>query len=633
MWDIIFKCRKQYQYPIVVDLEGDSLFPSKFHCMGWYDFKTGVQSTTDPEVMKEVLSKADLVIGHNFWLWDQFHVKRLLGDYTYDIIDTLALSNYLHNRRVEHSLESYEAEAGVKKVQVEDWQGSSIELYLQRVEEDVKLNTNILYLFLKLAKELYGENIEAIMSAIRLVTFQYECYHWYRYNPFTIDLERVEKYITELEGLRDFTRSELMKKMPNIMETKFPPAKLRKKDGTLSEQGKKWFLLLEENGAALDSESVEVIKEGPNPDSSEQLKSWLFSLGWEPKTFKDGANGPVPQLKDKDGNLCYSVTGLGDSSIPLLEDYAVINHRLAHYLYKFREIEAYADIKGLTNTLRIKHRNLVNLPKISKKFGEYVRGCLTCKEDEIIIGSDLSSLENYTRTNLICNIDPSSITDLLDPEFDTHLDMAVYAGMCSEEDVAWFKNENKEIEAADKEGRTYEISDIKRYKLIKEIRGQAKQTNYSALYSVGAKKLAKDLGISLKKAQTLLDGYWKKNFAVKKFSAACKIKEVNREKWVQAPYNGVWLPLRNMKDIFSTLNQSFGSYVFTLWKREIMNDLGHGYLAAEFHDEIAVICKKDEEEKVRKAIPEALERVNEFLKLKVPIRCEVHVGKYYSEVH
>lgn len=619
MWDLF----KKYKYPIVVDLEGDSLFPSKFHCMAWYDFKGEVQSTTEYDKMREVLSQADLVIGHNFWNWDQHHIKRLLGDYTYDIIDTLALSNYLHNRRMEHSLESYEAEAGVKKVQVENWEEGSIELYLHRVTEDVKLNTNILWLFIKQAKELYDDDLEMILTVFRYVSFLYECYHYYKYNPFNIDLERVEKYITELEGIRGSTREELVSKMPPVMKEVTKPAKCYKKDGTLSEAGKKWLMLLEENEMPLDSEVVSIVKEGPNPDSGDQLKEWLFSLGWVPETFKDGANGPVPQLKDKEGNLCVSVTKLTDSSIPLLEDYGVINHRLKHYLYKFREIEAYADIQGLTNTLRIKHRNLVNLPKISKKYGEYVRGCLTCSEDEIIIGSDLSSLENYTRTNLICNIDPSGITDLLDPDFDTHLDIAVYAGLCSKEDVDWYKEQSK-LDTP---------TDTTRYKALKEIRSQAKTVSYSALYGVGAAKLAKELKVSQKKATVLLDGYWKKHFAVKKFSAACKVKEVNREKWVLAPYNGFWLPLRSMKDIFSTLNQGFGAYVFTLWKREIIKDLGHGYLTAEFHDEIAIVCKKHEEEGVRKAIPAALDRVNEFLNLKVPIRCEVHVGKYYSEVH
>ena len=625
MFDII---KKAYKYPVVVDLEGDSLHPTKFHCMGWCDFKNGVQTTTDYNKMREVLSSADLVIGHNFWLWDQFHVKRLLGDYTYNIIDTIAISNYLRNRRVAHSLESYEAEAGVKKVQVENWEEGSIELYLHRVTEDVKINTNILFIFLKHLGILYDED-EMILSSIRYVSYIYENYHYYRYNPFDIDKERVEKNISHLESIRDATRSMLISKMPNVMEEKTKPNKVYKKDGTLSEQGKKWFMLLEEYNQPLDSESVMVVKEGPNPDSTEQRKAWLFSLGWKPKTFKDGANGPVPQEKDKDGNLCESVLKLDDPAIPLLEDYGVINHRLAHYLYKFREIEAYADIQGLTNTLRVKHRNLVNLPKISKKYGEYVRGCLTCGDDEVIIGSDLSSLENYTRTNLICDIDPSSITDLLDPDFDTHLDMATYAGLCSKEDVEWYKRENKLVD----QDKNYVISDIPRYKALKEIRGQAKTTNYAALYGIGATKLSKDLGVSLKKAVALLEGFWLKNFAVKRFSDSCRIKEVYGEKWVQAPYNGFWLSLRSQKDIFSTLNQGFGAYVFTLWKREIIRDLGNGFLTAEFHDEIAIKCKKTDVERVKKAIPEALDRVNKYLNLKVPIRCEVHEGKYYSDVH
>jgi hypothetical protein len=49
----------------------------------------------------------------------------------------------------------------------------------------------------------------------------------------------------------------------------------------------------------------------PNPNSSPQVKDWLFSLGWVPCTFKyekedDGTERTIPQVR-KDGELTDSV--------------------------------------------------------------------------------------------------------------------------------------------------------------------------------------------------------------------------------------------------------------------------------------------------------------------------------------
>jgi len=67
----------------------------------------------------------------------------------------------------------------------------------------------------------------------------------------------------------------------------------RSKDGTASAHGQRWFDLLQENGLPLHfDDEVEVIKkwEDPNPNSTDQVKDWLYSLGWQPCTFKYNKN-------------------------------------------------------------------------------------------------------------------------------------------------------------------------------------------------------------------------------------------------------------------------------------------------------------------------------------------------------
>ena len=61
------------------------------------------------------------------------------------------------------------------------------------------------------------------------------------------------------------------------------------------------------------------------------------------------------------------------------------------------------NIGGLTNTLRIRHRTLVNLIKPSAPYGEYVRSLIKPPEGMVMIGSDISALESATRNNFVYN--------------------------------------------------------------------------------------------------------------------------------------------------------------------------------------------------------------------------------------
>ena len=68
--------------------------------------------------------------------------------------------------------------------------------------------------------------------------------------------------------------------------------------------GEKWKALIDEHKKPFDYDGeIKAIKgyEEPNPNSSEQIKSWLYSLGWIPETFKyvkddDGSERKIPQI-------------------------------------------------------------------------------------------------------------------------------------------------------------------------------------------------------------------------------------------------------------------------------------------------------------------------------------------------
>src|SRR5690606_9047710 len=116
------------------------------------------------------------------------------------------------------------------------------------------------------------------------------------------------------------------------------PKIMYKKDGNLSENGKKWIGILNENNLPLDYEGevkVPTKSEIGNPGSTSQMKGWLFSLGWTPCTFdykknkETGEQRQIPQVYDDKG-VVPSVQLLYEK-VPILQELeglTIIKHRL-----------------------------------------------------------------------------------------------------------------------------------------------------------------------------------------------------------------------------------------------------------------------------------------------------------------
>lgn len=167
---------------------------------------------------------------------------------------------------------------------------------------------------------------------------------------------------------------------------------------------------------------------------------------------------------------------------------------------------------------------------------------------------------------------------------------------------------------------------------IKGIRQKAKTVNYSALYGVGAKKLARSTGISVRDAQNLLEAFWKINWAVKAVAGQQYIKHLpNGEMWVKNSVSGFYHSLRYEKDVWSTVNQSTGVYCFDKW---IALCRSRGIrVCMQFHDEQAFYFPDGEDERYYGILKGSIATLNKHLKLNVPLDVDVKFGKNYAEVH
>ena len=462
---------------------------------------------------------------------------------------------------------------------------------------------------------------------LKYLQFKGECAAYQEANPVRLDYDRVIRNIQELEVMQEEKVEQLKTTMPKNPVKKWVnrPKITHKKDGTLSVHGERWFKTLRENKMPpTHKEKFQVVTgyEVANPGSPEQVKVWLFGLGWKPCTFDykkgdDGNERKIPQVR-KEGELAPSVERLIDKNpgVEVLNGLTVIQHRLSVFkgfrdcaIERKGKYYLKAEIAGLTNTLRFKHKKpLVNLPGVDKPWGEEIRGCLIAEEGETFMGCDMSSLEDTTKRHYMYPLDPDYVEEMSKEGFDPHLDLAKFAGVVTEEDIE--KHNSGEIS-------------------LKAIRQKFKQSNYACIYGIGAPKLSRATGMNVKEAGQLITAYWERNWAVKKVSSQQYTKEVGGFTWVKNPVSGFYYELRYDRDTWSTINQGTGVYIFDSWLARCAK---RGYMGQmSFHDETGASVKDTSQ--TREVMFQALESLNKDLKLHVCFGIEAKTGKNYAETH
>lgn len=623
----------------VIDIETDGLYNqvTKIHCLSYHNLDTAEHGTlTDYQEIKDFLNQEDFTfIGHNIIRYDIPVLEKILGiTYNNNIIDTLSISWYLFPDRHKHGLESYGEDFNIPKPIINDWHNLNIEDYKNRCETDVKINT-ALWLFQKdYLEQLYPDGYKRLVGYLN---FKFKCLLEQEMVGITLNTQLCSNTKEELERLIEEKVKILVKAMPKkigkVIRKK--PTVLYKKDGSLSAHGTSWFKLLEELNLPLGTEEI---YEEPNPGSSNQLKKWLTSLGWRPTTFKvSKATGEkVAQVSlPNGGGICPSVKELYpiEPSLEELEGLFMLQHRLgiikSFENNKDENDKIYATAHGYSNTLRLCHSvPIVNLPSVFKPYGKEIRGCLkTPSNAHIMFGADISALEDSSKQHYMYFFDPEYVKQMRVPGFDPHIDIAILSELMSKKQADTFKMLDK------KEDKTPE--EKKEYAILKDIRSDAKTINFSAIYGAGPPKIAETLKKPLAFAEKLHKTYWERNKAVKQVANSTTIKEVNRKKWQYNPISGFWYYLKAEKDRFSVLNQGSGSYIFDTWLRKIkekLEPLGI-HIILQYHDECGGICLKFQKPQVESIIAQAMDELNEELKLNVPIGFSIDWGNNYGDVH
>ena len=609
----------------VFDIETDGFNPTKIHVVSWKDDDGYLHSTRNYELMREFFLNADTLIGHNIVRYDIPVVEKIL-DIKVDarIIDTLPLAWYINHHLQKHGLAQYGEMYGVPKPEINDWKNLSPEEYQYRCEEDVKINVRLWRdLSIKLDK-LYPDSGNRD-RLIDYMTFKMECAREQESLQWKLDVDKAGDYLATWESLKAEKTELLADAMPRKIVTavRNKPKVMHKKDGSLSSNGEKWVALCKEQKQPQSTQSltVKVGEERANPNSTDQVKDWLFSLGWQPRTYKflrDKVTGDTRKLEQvrKDAELCRSVKSLADKepAINLLDGLSVLSHRIGVIKAMVNaQVDGYvqANIAGLTNTLRFKHaKPLVNLPAVDKPYGKEIRGCLTCPDGYTLCGADMTSLEDTTKRHYMKPLDPDYVEEMSKEGFDPHLDLAKHAGIITQEDIDKHNSGERSLSAL-----------RKNYKVV----------NYSATYGVGSSTLSRNTGMSKEEATVLLEAFWSRNWSVDKVANTARTRDLFGSMWLLNPVSNFWYSLRSDKDKFSTLNQGTGVFCFDSWvslcRRYGIKTIG------QFHDEIIALVPEGNEEQTKTTMEQAIENLNQKLELNVPLGVDAQFGKTYADIH
>jgi hypothetical protein len=144
----------------VFDIETDGFLDvvSKVHVVSYQTpAMESPKSIVGYEGIREFFNEGRVFIGHYITGFDFRALEKVLGIPRPKVFyDTLPLAQTLLLGRGSYGLESFGEDYGIPKPKVTDWSEQPIEVYINRCEEDVKINMCLWLDLRRKLGELYG---------------------------------------------------------------------------------------------------------------------------------------------------------------------------------------------------------------------------------------------------------------------------------------------------------------------------------------------------------------------------------------------------------------------------------------------------------------------------------------------
>lgn len=619
---------------VICDIEANGLLDTvtKIHCAVLYNTETDKYLEFTPsniDTLPETLKLCPSLSFHNGVGYDLPLLEKVAGFvYMKPVFDTLLASRILFpdlDGKAPHSVDSWGQRFEIEKPKHEDWLDYSPEM-LHRCKEDVKIQT-------KLYQHIQGYISDLAIrdsritndSFYKVLQFEQEVYKIMEQqanNGWAFDLPLAYKLIDQLNQEIQDVETALMPQMPiKVIRVANKETKAFNKDGSLSIVALRWWdtysnKLPPHLVPEIEGDFSKVRFEPFNLSSSSQVKEYLLSKGWVPAEYNLKRDEHGKPLKDRHGNPTKTspkspntaeqwddvAEQIQDENIKLLALYNKANHR-KHQIEGFirnlrpdHRIEAQANTCG-TNTARMQHRIIVNVPKADEKiyYGKEMRSLFKAEDGKVLVGVDACALEARIEAHYIYPFDQAGAYELI--EGDIHSINAKAFGVS---------------------------------------RQMAKGGKYALTYGCSKTKLATTLGKPQSAASELYDAFWEANPGLK------RLKELVEEAYDKRGYllaiDGRPLTIRYKHALINTLFQSAGSIVMkralVILNTELHENIRTPWkFVGNFHDEIQIECLMEDAHMIGDIACDSIRKAGEFYKLNVGMDGEFKVGHTWADTH
>lgn len=433
---------------LVMDLEANGLLneATQIHCAVFKCTETNkVWRLRTKESILKMLDKCTYLIMHNGIGYDLPLIEELWGyEFKGKVLDTVLMSREIFKniqipQRMKddyaeakkkldgpHSLAAWGYRLGRGKVEHEDWSVFTPAM-MHRCVEDTEI-THLLYnhILEKWNREVFPpKSVWLTMDFMKCISKQER-------NGWKLDIPRCERGIARL--------NKWIRWIDIVLDPYVPILPLIKEDRVLEDGTSEGFQnpftqrgeLAVRLGNWIEKQELDWTEDtigGPfcrvtfrkvNLNSNDEMKEWLLEQGWQPEEYNyskkevDEDGNPVrtsPKLSPDDAFI-----GVDGKVGKLLCKRVQCRHRLSNmqgWLDRVRpdgRIES--RISGFTDTYRVRHANIANVPNTESFFGTYMRSCFIAEEGKVLVSADASACQDRM---IIARARDSGIKD---PEFE-----------------------------------------------------------------------------------------------------------------------------------------------------------------------------------------------------------------------
>lgn len=602
---------------LVFDIETDGLYDkcTKIHCIVTMDADSEeVRKFHGSTLVDGVkfLNSASSLVGHNIISFDLRAIKKIYPWFTYDldnVHDTLILSQLFYPDIGKHSLAAWGERMGHAKVEHTDWTTFSMEM-LHRCSTDVEI-TQALYRKLQLQLESYDWSRSIrIEQHFSHILAEQESYGW------ALNRRKAIEHCLTLRRVRRRLNRLIRRSIPYTIASDGEFKNVLKKDGSPKAAVNNWYNSLDVRAFRLYDivgDFTRIRYRPLNVSSNTQCNQVLLNLGWIPDEYNYSKTDPEKVTSPK-------ITYTSLRGIPVGEKiakYKLFSHRfrqLFGWLKRMNKVDGTIGAGGIscgTNTGRVRHTSVVNVPRVGSFFGKEMREIFTVRPGCRLVGVDFTALENRVIGH-----------------YTSVIDGGVYA---------------KRLEVEDPHDNTVELA---KQCGLQITRTQAKTVNYALSYGAQPPKLQDSLGCHIGTARNLWNAWWEDRAALKVLkgqleSAITARGQMDKNNLKRGAYikglDGRKVYVRSRHSLLNALIQSAGAVLNKVATIYLYRQIGargiHAHLVGNFHDEIQAEVEKDSVEMYKQLAVESIEKSGQVFDLRISMVGDVKVGNNWKETH